>query len=220
MHLEVQGDHEYLEHQKRLTIICVWIWNILMVELQIIKSRGKYVLTYNVSLMQENNATYGKEPQLDPNYIHIHALTKRFQSHHRPSSQQHRQGAKIYFATSALGSPKSAEAIWDKFSLVHAPGFWAQLFHNSEDASSYVRCIYTREVCKCLCICFQCARQYYLLAWSDSLRKSEGCRSQKGHSLACHTQSWTFHRIWVSKSESQSKFQHHGLLLVKAGSIS
>lgn len=37
-------------------------------------------------------------------------------------------------------------------------------FYNSEDASSHVLCIYMREVCKCLCICFQCARQYYLLA--------------------------------------------------------
>lgn len=69
------------------------------------------MLTHNVSLMQENNATYGKELQLDPNYIQIHALIERFQSHHRPPSQQHREGAKIYFATSTLGSPKSAGVI-------------------------------------------------------------------------------------------------------------
>ena len=98
-----------------------------MVELQIIKSRGKYVLTHNVSFMQENISTYVKELQLEPNYIHIHALRKRFQSHHRPPSQQHREGSDSKLnvsqqhalaaqrANSALGGirPNTARGCWE-----------------------------------------------------------------------------------------------------------
>lgn len=115
-----------------------------MVELQIIKSRGKYVLTHNVSFMQENTSTYVKELQLEPNYIHIHALRKRFQSHHRPPSQQHREGSTLLVVL--LAHP-NLHKLFEPNSLQYMLLDFECSFSITVKMQAPMSCAYTQERC-------------------------------------------------------------------------